>query len=365
MRNTIRLAALICMVVMAACASPGGGGDDSTTTSAGNGGETTIPASTTSSTLEPSTLSVGVYPGTLLSLPDYVGVEKGIFAEHGIELDMVTMSSGPENIAGLASGTLDVTGVSADLVMQANAEGQDLAVLVEKWPASIYTWLARTDWATPNAGAGYPDVVKDFAGARVGVTARGAQTELITRAFLSDAGLDPETSVDYVAVGAGAAAIAAFQADQVDIMVAFEPSQSILIHSQGIAKPVLDLRAGEGPDYFAVWSNLSQVGDRAKMDADPDVYRRYRAAFIETIEWMQDPANEDEVIAIAQGLIDLEPEVVEIMVRENLGIYGTVYRCAAHENLGRYLVTTEQLEEAQIPACEDLVWDSDEYRPEQ
>src|SRR4029077_12658614 len=66
---------------------------------------------------------------------------------------------------------------------------------------NVLSISARTDVSIPSRDKGYPAIMNDFKGKRIGVAARGSSNEKYFNAMLKDAGLKPQ-DVTYVAVGA-------------------------------------------------------------------------------------------------------------------------------------------------------------------
>lgn len=307
-------------------------------------------------TTDQLTLAVGVYPGAFHSLVQHVAVEEGIFEAHGLDVELINTSSGPEAIATLASGGISIMINSPGNQLLANAQGQDFIGVVGALHKPFYTWVAQSDWPTPNADAGYPAVVEDFAGAQIGVTARGAETELFTREFLKDAGLDPDRDVSWVGVGIGAQAVSAFEAGQIDILVAVEPSQTLLVDINGTGKSMLDLRLGEGPERFESWPSLAWMGKRSEVEGDAERFTRYQGAIAEAYGFMTDRSNKDRVVEIYGAVLDLEREALNAIYDNNIDTIGPTFDCAAYGNVIEFMVETEQLTAAEAKACTDIMW---------
>jgi len=347
------------LTIAAAVAAVGCAGSNSSSDSAEEAPAATSVPGTGSSTGagdEPLGLNVGVYPGAFHSLVQHVALEEGIFAKHGLEVDLVNTSSGPEAIATLASGGISVMINSPGNQLLANAQGQDFVGIIGGLHKPFYTWVAQVDWPTPNENAGYPEAVQDFAGARIGVTARGAETELFTRAFLIDAGLNPDEDVSWVGVGIGAQAVGAFEAEQIDILVAVEPSQTLLVDINETGKSMLDLRLGEGPERFKSWPSLAWMGTRQEVEGDPDRFSRYQAAIAETFDFMADETNKERVVEIYGTILDLGPEALGAIYDNNISTIGATFDCEAYGNVLDFMLETEQLSEEDAAPCTEVMW---------
>src|SRR4030067_363263 len=63
------------------------------------------------------------YPGALLSFVAYVGVEQKIFQKHGLDPELVGIATGPDAVAALLAGGVDVMLNSGDNLMRAIEKG--------------------------------------------------------------------------------------------------------------------------------------------------------------------------------------------------------------------------------------------------
>ncbi|MGE0850501.1 MAG: ABC transporter substrate-binding protein [Hyphomicrobiaceae bacterium] len=147
------------------------------------------------------TLRIQIYPSAVPQLGLKVAVERGFCKDHGITCELVTIPSGPTGLQALAAGSLEISNSSNDLNMQAVAQGNDFQLIVGTFAPNPYSLAVHKDVPLPNLAKGYPAVMADLKGLKVGVTGRGAATEIQARALLRGAGLDPESSVTFVAVG--------------------------------------------------------------------------------------------------------------------------------------------------------------------
>ncbi|MFL1999971.1 MULTISPECIES: ABC transporter substrate-binding protein [unclassified Microbacterium] len=71
---------------------------------------------------EKATLTVAINPSTQFA-PLYYGIQEGIFAEHGLELEITPQTDIAAIVSGLASGTYDVGFATVVHVVTANANG--------------------------------------------------------------------------------------------------------------------------------------------------------------------------------------------------------------------------------------------------
>lgn len=190
------------------------------------------------------TVRIQEYPGAILHFTQWVAADKGFCKAHGITCQMVQILSGPVGLQALAAGSLEISFASTEVTMQAASRGNDVQLIVGHSPANIYVLSVHKDVPLPNKAKGYPAVMQDLKGLKIGVTARGSGTELQARALLSGAGLSPDL-VTYVAVGSPGTAYPTFLARQIDAGMMFEPFATIC-RLQKTYVDLVNLEAGEG-----------------------------------------------------------------------------------------------------------------------
>lgn len=309
-------------------------------------------------TAAPEALNMAVYPGTLLSLPEYVGVAEGIYARHGIKPNLIPIPTGPGQIAALASGSVDIIGSTVGLMVLANNQGQDLVLLTNSFNAPLYTWVKQPGFNMPNLTSPYPGMIKDFKGAKIGISARGSEVELFTRVLLADAGLDPERDVIWVPVGFGQPAVAAFEAKQVDLLVTIEPVQSLLL-ARGTAQMVLDLRTGDaGPKVFRNFPGQSRMARRSVATSRAEAMKRFIKAQDEVLRFIADPKNAEAVAGHFTKASGLPPDIAKTITSGNRGVFSIALDCGGYANVLTYLERTGQFkpaDNAKAPPCDRLI----------
>jgi ABC-type nitrate/sulfonate/bicarbonate transport system substrate-binding protein len=150
----------------------------------------------------------------------------GLWAKNGIStelkqvqgdpMSMVALTNQEANFAGTAS-TAPIIGWSKDI--KTLSIGAFTGSLVAQFTARK-DWLSRVGVAPTAALA---DKLRAFKGARIGVATIGGGPAQYTRYLLRTAGLDPEQDAKILAVGFGAARMAALRTNQVDMTFGDSP----------------------------------------------------------------------------------------------------------------------------------------------
>lgn len=254
------------------------------------------------SAISAETVTISSTLETLDSFVPQFGQDQGIFEKHGIQLEYVKGNNGPALLSAVVGGSADITHVGAALNFPAIQKGAALSILMGNYDID-YTFIARKD-AGVDGKKPYPEFMHDLKGKRVGVAGRGGATELYVRKMLTDAGMNPDTDVTFIAVGTGVAAAGAFTNDQVDAMAALPPSPTII--GKENYDVLVDLNTTKNKvfnsDYlFTIFTaNADFVKNR------PEVALNFCKAAKETIEAIKDPANLDKVVGFFESKLKLD-----------------------------------------------------------
>lgn len=253
--------------------------------------------------LERVTISTSI--DTLDAMLPQLGEHLGIMEKQGLNLSFIRGANGPAMISAVVGGSADITHVSTALYFPAMEKGASFTFLSGNYDID-YTFIGQKGLDWPHQSEGYPALVQDLKGRRVGIAGRGGATERMVRKMLADAGLDPENDVTYVAVGTGVGAAGAFDNDQVDAMVIIPPTD-LLIPAEKI-NTLLDISMTQqkvySPDYlFTVFAaNSDFVKNR------PEVAAAFCEGVSETLTYARDPAHQDEIVSYLSAAMNLEPE---------------------------------------------------------
>lgn len=261
-------------------------GCTSESTPQGNGGEG-----------EATDITVAVYP-VMSNAAVYIGVNEGIFEEHGLNVELETITSGPDSVPLLLSG--DLTFTSIDIPSAINAVKENLGVV------AVGSMMVGVD-----IDKGYVGVVApsdsgiegwaDLEGKKVGVNALGSTPVALISASMEAVGADP-SKVQWVQI-AQPETIPALLAGQLD--------------AANLAQPLLTAAEEEGfvqignPEQLTVPNvpTFVYVTTQQFASEHPDVVKRFQAALQEA----NARANSDHTLAIetAKSSTTVDPAVLE------------------------------------------------------
>jgi NitT/TauT family transport system substrate-binding protein len=179
------------------------------------------------------TLAVGG-KNLLYYLPLTIAEQLGYFKAEGLELSIVDFAGGSQALRALVGGSADVVSGAFEHTVNMQPKGQKLraVVLMGRAPQIVLGVNPKT---MPNF-----KTVADLKGKKIGVTAPGSSTNVMTNFVLAKAGLKP-SDVSIIGVGAGNGAVAAMRAGQIDAISNLDPVISLLQRSNDL-KIVSDTR---------------------------------------------------------------------------------------------------------------------------
>ncbi len=283
-------------------------------------------------------VKIAVLPSAFVYFTVYAAQAKGFFAKHGLDVTLVNFRSGAETTTAVVAGSTEFGALATEHVIQVRDQGLRLKAIVANLTDSPYTLIVRKEVDLPNASRGYPQVIRDLKGLRVGITGRGASTDFTLRAILKDAGLDPDKDVTIIATGGVATSLAALQKGDVQAYLAFEPMQTQAVYGLGIAKPVIDIRKGQGPAVLREYAFNSMVAREEYLALHPGTARRIVAAVVETQRFMQDPKNSNEIVQIAERFFEgFDPRLLRQIIQDSLKGYRPVITRQAIANINQML----------------------------
>ena len=131
----------------------------------------------------------------------WVAQEKGIFAKHGLEGELLYINSGTMNIAALVGGSVQIAG-GGPVSIEARLRGIKLTILGNPLP-----WLASNLVVHPDIKA-----IPDLAGKFAGISRFGSSTDQGFRYLFRKNGLNVERDLKMLQMGGDSSRVAALKA---------------------------------------------------------------------------------------------------------------------------------------------------------
>ncbi|GAA1634116.1 ABC transporter substrate-binding protein [Georgenia ruanii] len=279
--------------LLTACGSSGTAAQSSQTSagdgsSEGSGGTTKV--------------TVGVMP-IVDTAPIYLGVQEGIFAEHGLDLDLQTSSQGAAALVpGVVSGQLDFGFGNVAALITAHSQGLALPLVAS---ASSSTGVDGNDTSgIIVAGASDISGPADLDGARVAVNTMNSIGDATVRETVDNAGGDG-SSVTFAEI--------AFP----DMLPSIESGQ---VEAAWVVEPFLTIALDQGArllasNYVATTPDLliaSYFTSTGLMESEPEVVERFSAAMEESQAFAQE--NEDMTRDVLGTYMTIDPAIAEKLV---------------------------------------------------
>jgi NitT/TauT family transport system substrate-binding protein len=288
------------------------------------------------------------YPGTGNVLTR-VAMSKGYCEKHRITCVLKMLPSAPAGVQALLAGDLEVAYAPPEVAVQAVVRGADLKTFGNGAALPPLFLVVGQHVDTPNAGKGYPGLMRDLRGKRVGVTARGSGAEFQLMELLAGAGM-VAGDVTIVAAGAPNTSFPALTSKQIDALMAFEPIGGYC-EVLKTCRIVLDLRKGEGPPQLQKVRGAAVpfwvLGEYAQKN--PHVIEALRRAHQEAEAFVQSPGNFPELLRMTQARSALDhPQgdaILTVALRDSVPSFRFQLDAQALQEGVQYLVRMGQLEQ--------------------
>jgi len=271
-------------------------------------------ASATLAAAENQTIRVQEYPG-VGNLLLKVAISKGFCDERGITCEPVVIPSAALGAQALLAGSVDVITVPIGAQAAAVSKGADF-VAISLLVGTSGGILAIGNSIDLSGADDLTSRMKRLEGKKVGVSARGTAGEFAVKFMLKSAGLE-EDAVTFVAVGGLPTAIPALTGGQVDAVLAIEPLGAICevlamcqVAWAGVSAtepaPLIADRGASNP----------AIVRKSWLDDNADVAAAFRDAIVAASDFVQNPENYDEVVAIVSETVKFDlPKSDEILAQ--------------------------------------------------
>jgi NitT/TauT family transport system substrate-binding protein len=217
----------------------------------------------------------GVYSAPGLSFAAiFLADRAGLWAKNGLEVEMKQVQGGPLAMVALTNREAQFSGVASTDPVIGWDKGIKTLTICAFTGALDMQITARNDWMSRvgrSPKSPLEERLKSFKEARVGASTIAGGPAQYTRYLAKTVGLDPDRDMKIVAVGFGAARMAALRTNQVDLTVGSAP-ESDQVELEGFGSLYLDC-AHEVP-IFREFPYTVAVVTPQFANEQPDVVRR-------------------------------------------------------------------------------------------
>jgi NitT/TauT family transport system substrate-binding protein len=224
--------------------------------------------------------------------PPEVGMAKGIFQKHGVDLEIVVFAGAAKQQQALVADAVDI-GLGGGPEMSTVAKGTPVV--------GIAAYAGRPDGLVLVAGNNGPvKTVADLKGRKVSVSSVGSLTEWTTRELSRQQGWGPD-GIDVVFLGDVAGQIAAVRTQQIDAMSS-DVATAARLEQEGIGHTVVNF-GRIIPDFIVhiIYATRKVTAER------PEAVRGFLAGWFDTVAFMK--ANKDETVKLVAPIMHQSPEI--------------------------------------------------------
>ena len=230
----------------------------------------------------------------------WAAVDEGIFADHGLDVEIVPAQGGANAIPALLSG--DIQFAVGQPFGPMRADLQDLGVVIFSNYADSRAEGKDVNAVVARADSGITDPA-DLAGKRVSVNSLGAAGDVTIMKAVEDAGGDPST-IEFVEV-AFPDVPAQLEAGTMDAAWVPDPFRGMIVGAGGV-EVVYPYQA-----TIPGLTVLTNFTTSELIESDPELVQNYADAMAEALNWAAE--NEDAVNEAISKNLDVPLEAVETL----------------------------------------------------
>lgn len=230
-------------------------------------------------------------------LPLTIAEQLGYFKDEGLQVEISDFAGGAKALQALVGGSADVVSGAFEHTISMQAKNQQITAFVLQGRAPQIV-MAVSNKTMPNYKS-----IADLKGKKIGVTAPGSSTSMMSNFVLAKGGLKP-TDVSYIGVGASAGALSALRSGQIDAIVNLDPLITILEQKNEI-RIISDTRTLK--ETNAVFGGPMPA---ATLYASADFIKKYpnttqalTNAMVRALKWLQKAGPSDIVKAVPENYL--------------------------------------------------------------
>ena len=234
--------------------------------------------------------------------PLYVGVDRGLFAKQGFDVEIIQTSGDGPDVDALISGSVEFTVSTPNRLFMAYEQGKPLlAVANLANRMAIECWMNKDVAARLGVSVNTPleQRIKSLKGLTVAGTRPGAFTYLLLVSYARRYGLEPQKDLQIIGIGGPAAMIPAVENNQVAVACTGGPAPELAV-SRGKSVMFTNNLAGLDPAYDNFLFELLYVRPEFAK-SDPDVVRRMIRGLLDAIAFIHDGSDADHLVVLKKN----------------------------------------------------------------
>jgi NitT/TauT family transport system substrate-binding protein len=242
--------------------------------------------------------------GTFQFVPLQVGIEAGIFKQHGIDVQVTDFGGGPRVQQALTADSIDI----------AIGSGPELALEVKGAPEIAVAAMADAPYSVLLAVLKDSPIktAEDLKGKTVSVSSKGSLTYWLAQELSRQLGWGTD-GFTIAPLGTTATQTAALKTHQIDGMIV-EANAGYRLEEDGTGRVLVQF--GDRIKTFHIYILYAR---RAFAASDPNAVRAFLAGWFDTIAYMH--AHRDQTIDIVRRSADVSPAIAARDYDELMGMF--------------------------------------------
>jgi len=242
----------------------------------------------------PDTVRVNTFPNAK-ALPFHAGIERGIFTNRGIALELSFTENSTTQREGLAAGRFDVVHAAVDNAVAMAASGKGDVVIVTGGDSGMNEFFVQAEIAS----------FADLRGRTLVVDAPNTAYAIQAKKILLKHGLKEGADYKVVPVGRGELRLKAMAENKDYTAAILNLPFTIQAEQMGMKS------LGSTVDMLGPYQANGAFALRTWVEANGALLERYIAAYVESLRWVRRPENRAECVAILVAKLKIPREVAE------------------------------------------------------
>ena len=299
----------------------------------------------------------GVYAAPGLSFAAIFLAERaGLWEKNGVTAEMKQVQGGPMSMVAVTNGEATFGSVASTDPVVGWSKGIKTLVVGAFTGSLVMQYTARKDWLSRvgvSPTSPLSDKLKALKGARIGASTIGGGPAQYTRYLARTVGLDPELDMKILAVGFGAARMAALRTNQVDVTCGDSP-EADQVELEGFGELFIN-PAREIPIFKEFPYTVILVKPEIA-DQQPDLVRRAAQTLGQANDMFSTKFGE-AVDILKQQFPTVPPKAIEKSLERDRDAYprGCRMTAAMWENNIKVSLDTKMITEP-LPTQEGQLW---------
>ncbi|UCD81323.1 MAG: ABC transporter substrate-binding protein [Desulfobacterales bacterium] len=225
------------------------------------------------------------HPSAINWIPLHVAIGQGYFKDEGLEVNVEAVDGSSQVLQAMSAGRAQIGAPGPGPVLSARARGVDVVFIYNLYPKALFGLVVKKASSYNMAG--------QLKGKVIGVgTADGSEVTFV-RPILAEAGMVEGKDYEFLPVGDGGLAAAAFERGDIEAYAAAVPDAAIM-ESRGLRLREIT------PEKFLSYFGNGFAALNSYMKENPKVIEGFGRAIVRAANFCKVPANREKVLADAK-----------------------------------------------------------------